>query len=79
VNALVLGIFKYFNFFNDAFGPLVTALGVPYAVCNLSLMLPIGLSFHTFQSMLASVVSNTVATRPPERCTCVFERAAIET
>ena len=48
---LVLFIFKYFNFFNANFTRLAEFLHWNYPVNNLSLILPIGLSFHTFQSL----------------------------
>ncbi len=50
-NIGTLGIFKYFNFFNANIGSVLTLFGVHYHVSGLSLVLPIGLSFHTFQSM----------------------------
>jgi D-alanyl-lipoteichoic acid acyltransferase DltB (MBOAT superfamily) len=45
----VLFIYKYFNFFNDSVRALVTAMGLPYAVPAIHLLLPIGISFYTFQ------------------------------
>ena len=48
---LILFIFKYFNFFNVNFTALAQALHWNYSIKNLSLILPIGLSFHTFQSL----------------------------
>jgi len=48
---LVLFIFKYFNFFNVNMGHLANFLHWNYPIRNLSLLLPIGLSFHTFQSL----------------------------
>ena len=51
-NVGVLAVFKYYNFLNDTISGLYSLLGlgtnpVPY----LSILLPIGLSFHTFQAM----------------------------
>ncbi len=48
---LVLFIFKYFNFFNSNLTHLAQFLRWNYPVQNLSILLPIGLSFHTFQSL----------------------------
>lgn len=45
-NLGILFIFKYFNFFNQSLG---TVLG--YQPFTLDLILPIGISFYTFQSM----------------------------
>ena len=50
-NALVLSVFKYFDFLNGILRDILQPFGVPYDVANLSLILPIGLSFHTFQSL----------------------------
>jgi D-alanyl-lipoteichoic acid acyltransferase DltB (MBOAT superfamily) len=50
-NALVLAVFKYFDFLNQSMRAALGPLGVDYGVDNLSLVLPIGLSFHTFQSL----------------------------
>lgn len=46
-----LFIFKYFNFFNANLAVLATFLDWNYPVAFLSLALPLGLSFHTFQSL----------------------------
>ena len=48
---LVLFIFKYFNFFNTNFAHLAALLHWNYPIAALKLALPIGLSFHTFQSL----------------------------
>jgi alginate O-acetyltransferase complex protein AlgI len=47
----VLFVFKYFNFFNANFAALAAALQWNYSIRALSIALPIGLSFHTFQSL----------------------------
>ncbi|MGI4020896.1 MAG: MBOAT family O-acyltransferase [Janthinobacterium lividum] len=48
---LVLFIFKYFNFFNDNFKFLAQFVHWNYPIGALKILLPIGLSFHTFQSL----------------------------
>ncbi len=48
---LVLFVFKYFNFFNHSFAVLAEKFEVEYPIQNIGLILPIGLSFHTFQSL----------------------------
>ena len=47
----VLFVFKYFDFFNDTIALAARAMGMAYAVPALRLLLPVGLSFHTFQSL----------------------------
>lgn len=48
---LVLFIFKYFNFFNANFAGIAAMLHWNYPIGALNIILPIGLSFHTFQSL----------------------------
>ena len=47
----VLFVFKYFNFFNANLAQVARFFHWNYSIANLSLILPIGLSFHTFQSL----------------------------
>jgi D-alanyl-lipoteichoic acid acyltransferase DltB (MBOAT superfamily) len=50
-NISILGFFKYFNFINTNFASLYALMGGDWSIANLSFILPIGLSFHTFQSI----------------------------
>ncbi|MBK8614344.1 MAG: MBOAT family protein [Flavobacteriales bacterium] len=50
-NLGVLSVFKYWNFLNQNIGELFRAAGIGYGVPDLGILLPIGLSFHTFQSL----------------------------
>ncbi len=51
-NLGTLFVFKYFNFFRDAAGQLAGALHLPLAAGpGLGLLLPVGVSFYTFQSV----------------------------
>jgi alginate O-acetyltransferase complex protein AlgI len=54
-NLGMLGVFKYYDFFNHNLAALFGWLGLPYGMADLSLVLPIGLSFHTFQSLAYTV------------------------
>jgi alginate O-acetyltransferase complex protein AlgI len=54
-NIGMLSVFKYFNFFNTNLADLARFLGWNYSIANLHIILPIGLSFHTFQSMSYTV------------------------
>src|SRR5262245_45842543 len=49
VNLSFLGFFKYFNFFVDSAESLLHALGAPSFARHLSVVLPVGISFYTFQ------------------------------
>ncbi len=50
-NVGVLAFFKYYNFFTANFNELSSLLKLPAHVPLLNILLPIGLSFHTFQAM----------------------------
>ncbi|MFH0922307.1 MAG: MBOAT family O-acyltransferase [Fibrobacterota bacterium] len=50
-NIGTLGLFKYYGFINGNLAWLLHPLGLQSPFPELSLLLPIGLSFHTFQAM----------------------------
>lgn len=51
VNLGFLGVFKYYNFFIDNFITAFKFFGHELSVSSLSLILPVGISFYTFQTM----------------------------
>lgn len=51
VNLGLLFTFKYFNFFNDSVRGLFSLFNVEYQFAGLSVLLPVGISFYTFQSL----------------------------
>jgi alginate O-acetyltransferase complex protein AlgI len=51
VNLLFLGFFKYFNFFVDSADLLLQRLGFEPLGLHLRVILPVGISFYTFQSI----------------------------
>ena len=51
VNLGLLFTFKYFDFFAGTVNGLCAAAGLPYRVPELGLILPVGISFYTFQTM----------------------------
>ncbi len=51
VNLGILGFFKYFNFFADAFARLIQAIGMEADPITLNVILPVGISFYTFQTL----------------------------
>ena len=51
VNLGLLGFFKYFNFFIDSTIQLMNSVGVQANPYSLQLILPVGISFYTFQTM----------------------------
>lgn len=50
-NLTVLGFFKYYNFFADSLQSLATSVGVTLDDITLNIILPMGISFYTFQTM----------------------------
>ena len=50
-NIGVLAVFKYYNFLNHNLSVLLGGMGYTNRIPYLSILLPIGLSFHTFQAM----------------------------
>ena len=51
VNLCFLGFFKYFNFFVDSADALLQTVGLPTFGRHLHVVLPVGISFYTFQSI----------------------------
>jgi alginate O-acetyltransferase complex protein AlgI len=51
MNLGFLGFFKYFNFFIDSFTLMLQGFGLEPSVSTLNIILPVGISFYTFQSM----------------------------
>ncbi len=47
----VLGVFKYFNFFASAVRDTLWLVGLDIPLAHLNVLLPVGISFYTFQSM----------------------------
>ncbi len=54
-NLAVLITFKYFGFFAGSFAALLNALGLTVSNGTLSIVLPVGISFYTFQAISYSL------------------------
>lgn len=50
-NLAMLGFFKYFNFFAESMHDLLSFAGFNVQMSALNIILPVGISFYTFQSM----------------------------
>lgn len=50
-NLSILGFFKYFNFFIAELNSLLTSVGMSEVSWGLNIVLPVGISFYTFQTM----------------------------
>ena len=51
LNLGMLGVFKYFNFFAENFVSAFTFLGGDMSLPSLEIVLPVGISFYTFQTL----------------------------
>jgi len=51
VNLGILGFFKYFNFFVDSAAALLERMGLEVPSVTLRVLLPVGVSFYTFQEL----------------------------
>jgi len=50
-NLGILGVFKYYGFFVSSFAPLAAIFGGNLDYLHLNIILPVGISFYTFQTM----------------------------
>ncbi len=55
LNVGILLVFKYFNFFIDSFVDAFSLMGYNIQIAPLKLILPIGISFYTFQALTYSI------------------------
>ncbi|NNM07209.1 MAG: MBOAT family protein [Gemmatimonadetes bacterium] len=55
VNLGVLGFFKYFDFFAGSFEAALASLGLHADLFTLNVVLPVGISFYTFQTLSYSI------------------------
>jgi D-alanyl-lipoteichoic acid acyltransferase DltB (MBOAT superfamily) len=51
LNLGMLGTFKYYNFFAESLQTSLAGMGMNVSLSHLEMVLPIGISFYTFQSM----------------------------
>ncbi|MFW5803658.1 MAG: MBOAT family O-acyltransferase [bacterium] len=51
INIGILGFFKYFNFFYENFAAAFTFFGLSIKENTLNIILPVGISFYTFQTL----------------------------
>jgi len=51
INLAILGFFKYFNFFSSNLALLLENMGIHMSFESLNIILPLGISFYTFQTM----------------------------
>jgi D-alanyl-lipoteichoic acid acyltransferase DltB (MBOAT superfamily) len=64
LNVVLLGVFKYFNFFNESITWLLKQINLEWGVQNLSILLPIGISFYTFKALSYTIDVYKGAVKP---------------
>lgn len=55
INLLILGIFKYYDFFVISLIEAFGSIGISLQITSLKLVLPVGISFYTFQALSYSI------------------------
>ncbi len=55
LNLSILGVFKYYNFFAENFAALFSNIGWQMDWVALDILLPVGISFYTFQALSYSI------------------------
>ena len=63
-NLLILGVFKYYNFFVDNIDLLCQHVGFHFDWVTLKVILPVGISFYTFQALSYSIDVYRKSIRP---------------
>lgn len=63
----VLGFFKYFNFFIESLDAALAGTGFSAASLHLDIVLPVGISFYTFQSMSYAIDIYRRELKPTDR------------
>ncbi|MBS0479497.1 MAG: MBOAT family protein [Proteobacteria bacterium] len=67
VNLLILATFKYFNFFVDSAVTALNDIGIAAQPRHFDIVLPVGISFYTFQSMSYAIDIYKRELKPVER------------
>lgn len=68
INLGILGVYKYYDFFANSLCGAFSTIGVNLNISSLNLILPVGISFYTFQALSYSIDvyrGNIEATRDP--------------
>ena len=55
LNLGILGVYKYFNFFVTSFIDVFSSFGIQLQATSLNIILPVGISFYTFQALSYSI------------------------
>lgn len=63
----LLGVFKYFNFFAESLTTALSSIGLDAVGLHLNVVLPVGVSFYTFQSLSYTIDIYRRQFRPTDR------------
>jgi len=63
-NLGLLGFFKYYNFFSQELAGMLAGIGITLPLPVLNIVLPVGISFYTFQTMSYTIDVYRGVTRP---------------
>jgi D-alanyl-lipoteichoic acid acyltransferase DltB (MBOAT superfamily) len=72
VNIGLLGFFKYFNFFIESFVDAYTFFGYSLQYDRIKIILPVGISFYTFQTLSYSIDVYKGKTPPTKNMVAFF-------
>lgn len=72
VNLGFLGFFKYYNFFLDNLTTAFSFFGQDIQVSSLNSILPVGISFYTFQTLSYTIDVYKEKLEPGKRLHCLF-------
>lgn len=75
-NLGLLGTFKYFNFFSTQFAHMLHSIGIEASNVTLDVVLPVGISFYTFQTMSYTIDVYRGDTRPTKSVLSYFTYVA---
>lgn len=63
----LLAVFKYYNFFADSLAAALDSIGIQSSMLHLNIILPVGISFYTFQSLSYTIDIYRGQIKPTDR------------
>ncbi|MBW9263470.1 MAG: MBOAT family protein [Candidatus Thiodiazotropha sp. (ex. Lucinisca nassula)] len=62
-----LGFFKYYNFFSNEFAAMLGTMGIDVSLPVLNIILPVGISFYTFQTLSYTIDTYRNKVQPTDK------------
>lgn len=62
-----LGFFKYYNFFSNEFATMLSSFGMDVSLPVLNIILPVGISFYTFQTLSYTIDTYRKKVEPTDK------------